>query len=71
MGEERQEGLITQVSALEQAQAALQAESAARPSSTPYVEVPFTGQVGIVKPLAVMHDHATMVCIHPEMWVMQ
>ncbi|KAL0046339.1 hypothetical protein WJX82_009686 [Trebouxia sp. C0006] len=46
VGEERQEGLITQVSALEQAQAALQAESAARPSSTPYVEVPFTGQVG-------------------------
>jgi len=58
-GQERQEGLISQVSSLEQAHATLQAESAARPSDF-YVEVPLTGQVGLVKPLAVMHDHATM-----------
>ena len=57
-GQERQEGLIGQVSSLEQAQAALQAEAAARPSDS-FLHVPLTGQVGLVKPLAVMH-HATM-----------
>ena len=58
-GQERQEGLISQVSSLEQAQAALQAEAAARPSDS-CLDVPPTGQVGLVKPLAVMPDNATM-----------
>ncbi len=71
-GQQRQEGLISQVSSLEQAQAALQAESAARPSSSSYVDVPITAQVGLVKPLAVMHDHAAVICIHTlAIWVMQ
>lgn len=59
-GQERQEDLITKVSSLEEAQAAFQAESAARPSDS-FVDVPFTGQVGLMKPLAVMYDHATMI----------
>ena len=58
-GQERQEGLSSQVSSLEQAQAALQAEAAARPSDS-FLGVPPTGQVGLVKPVAVMPDHATM-----------
>ncbi|KAL0032764.1 hypothetical protein WJX79_008758 [Trebouxia sp. C0005] len=46
-GQERQEDLITKVSSLEEAQAAFQAESAARPSDS-FVDVPFTGQVADV-----------------------
>ncbi|DBB15482.1 hypothetical protein WJX82_010325 [Trebouxia sp. C0006] len=45
VGQERQEGLITPVASSEQAQAALQTESAARPSDS-YVDVPLDGQVG-------------------------
>ncbi len=44
VGHERQEGLIAKVSNLEQAQAALQAESAAVTPSFP-VDVPLNGQV--------------------------
>ncbi len=64
MGQERQEGLITPVASSEQAQAALQTESAARPSDS-YVDVPLDGQVGLVKPLAVMHDCANMILHTP------
>lgn len=48
------------MSSLEQAQAALQAEAAARPSDS-LVDVPLDGQVGFLKPLAVMHNCATVI----------
>ena len=48
------------MSSLEQAQAALQAEAAAGTTSSS-VDVPLTGQVGLVKPLVGMHDCATIV----------
>jgi len=67
-GQERQEGLITRVSSLEQAHAAaatVEAEAAAATTSS-LVDVPLNGQVSSV-PLAVMQQHMAVRCALPVM----